>query len=249
LITIFHELCAPSGAIWRSSFWNSPFQKTLVKSLADVTDCCLTTVKIFAATLEEWSPNHRGRIANLPVFSTVGELQARTIRKERERQMVVFGAPALRLATYARHCAELVRACELLHIRTIVDIGMPIGSMPEIPFKLVKAGPQSAENVRSLLAESCAGFLSYFDGYLAKSSIFAAYCANGLLPILPCENHSHLDGLRNGEHYLSLSELSISPTEAQMQRIAEAARQWYDGHSLSETAAKLASCIKKVISL
>jgi hypothetical protein len=162
---------------------------------------------------------------------------------------VVFGAPCAETGNVRASLHRGCRACERLHIRTIVDIDIPIGSMCKISIRLVKEGPQSAENVRSLSAESRAFFLTYFDGYFAKSSVFAAYCANGLLPILPCENHSHLDGLRTGEHYLSFSELSIGPTEAQMQRIAEAARQWYAGHSLSETAATLASCVKKVISL
>src|SRR5438034_3528340 len=43
LLVMFHELYA-SGPPWRSSFWTSPVQRALVKSLALLSDHCVTNL-------------------------------------------------------------------------------------------------------------------------------------------------------------------------------------------------------------
>jgi hypothetical protein len=239
LVTVFHELWA-FGPPWRSSFWTHPYQKFLTKRLANATDCCQTTMNMYRRILERIAPRHLGKIPAIPVFSNVGECGRLTCLDERKRRMVVFGGPSLRTKTYTQHSRELVDACSALQIECIVDIGPPIGIKLDLPLPVIVMGKQSAQEICRLLAESVAGFMSYFDGYLAKSGIFAAYCAQGLVPIVACRNRSELDGIRSGSEYLTAATLPAHISGSEMQAIADRARAWYEKHSLARTAASLA---------
>src|SRR5438045_5691791 len=108
--------------------------------------------------------------------------------------MVVFGGPTLRRKTYSQYSRELVDACSALQIECILDIGPPMGIKPDLPLPVIVMGKQSAKEICYLLAESMAGFVSYPDDCLAKSVVFAAYCAQGLLPVVVRLNHSELGG-------------------------------------------------------
>jgi hypothetical protein len=158
--------------------------------------------------------------------------------------MVVFGGPSLRTKTYSQHSKQLVDACSALQIECILDIGPPIGIKPDLPLPVIVMGKQSAKEICRLLSESMAGFVSYSDAYLAKSSIFAAYCAHGLLPIVARQNRSGLDGIRVGSEYLTALTLSDYIGATEMQAIADRARAWYEKHSLAKTAASLASALR-----
>jgi hypothetical protein len=243
LVTIFHELWA-FGPPWRSSFWTHPCQKSLTKRLANATDRCQTSMNMCRKILESIAPRHLGRIPALPVFSTVGEGDTWRHLDERKRQMVVFGGPSLRTKTYSQHSKQLVDACSALQIECILDIGPPIGIKPDLPLPVIVMGKQSAKEICRLLSESMAGFVSYSDAYLAKSSIFAAYCAHGLLPIVARQNRSGLDGIRVGSEYLTALTLSDYIGATEMQAIADRARAWYEKHSLAKTAASLASALR-----
>ena len=243
LVTFFHELWA-FGPPWRSSFWTHPYQKSLTKRLANATDRCQTTMNMYRRILESIAPRHLGRIPALPVFSTVGEGDTCTYLDQRKRQMVVFGGPSLRAKTYSQHSKELIDACSALQIECILDIGPSIGIKPDLPLPVIVMGKIPAKEVCRLLVESMAGFVSYFDGYLAKSSIFAAYCAHGLLPVLGPRNCSELDGVRAGRDYLAASSLPHRVSDSDLQAIATNANSWYREHSLAKTAAAIAGALK-----
>ena len=243
LITMFHELYA-FGPFWRSSFWTFPVQKRLVKRLANISDHCQTNMRMYARILGTLSSRHRNRIPVLPVFSNMGEPSRLVPLVERKRQMVVLGSPYWRREVYTRYLQRLKQACHLLQTETIVDAGMPTGLKLEVPLRVIELGKQSAEDASRLLAESLAGFFSYFDGYLAKSGIFAAYCAHGLLPVLASRNCSELDGVRAGREYLAASSLPDHVSDLNLQAIATNANSWYREHSLAKTAATIAAALK-----
>ncbi|MEO1634727.1 MAG: hypothetical protein AAFS04_06575, partial [Cyanobacteria bacterium J06631_9] len=99
-----------------------------------------------------------------------------------------------------------------------------------------------AETVQALLLDSMAGLIDYsrFPGDLGKSSVFAAFCAHGVMPICTTYNPSEPDGLFVGQHYV-LAGMHLSDWSAQQyQAIATQARSWYCQHSL-EINAKLFS--------
>lgn len=70
-----------------------------------------------------------------------------------------------------------------------------------------------------LLLGSAAGFLAYPPPFLPKSTIFASYCAHGMLPV--CAWHG-------GRLYWT--------GEGDPQEIASSAREWYSGHTLARQA-------------
>jgi hypothetical protein len=125
----------------------------------------------------------------------------------------------------------------------IVDVGEPVGMEPNIALQVEEKGPRPATEVSHFLAESMAGFLTYFEDSLAKSGIFAAYCAHGMLPVMAGRGASEPDGISSGSEYLSVLDMPENMTEAEMQTVADNAQLWYRKHSLEETAANMAGLI------
>ena len=242
LVTIFHELYA-FGPPWSSSFWTSPFQKLLARRLAIISDQSVTPMKMYARTLEKLCYRPANRVIATPVFSNVGEPSQVSPLRERKNQIVVFGNAHQRARVYAQHLEALIRTCETLKLEKIVDVGPPLDVKSRLPLPFIQLGKQSALDLSTLLSNSQVGFLTYFDGYLAKSGIFAAYCAHGMLPVLPRRNSSDLDGIRNGCEYVVAGDILHGPLETG-QNIADNAHKWYQRHSVAETAATLAAILK-----
>jgi hypothetical protein len=242
LITIFHELYA-TGHAWQSSFWLSHFQKSLARNLALLSDVAHTTMARYAGIVRAWNPTIN--VTALPVFSAIGETNNLPALSARKRQLVVFAGAPLRYEIYSRHLPALLRVGRALEIEKIVDIGPSIGMNVGLPLPFEQLGVQSAEAVRKILANSVAGFLFYYDGYLAKSSVFAAYCAHAMVPILPEKNRSDLDGLEVGQQYLSGSDISSELPAHIAQGVADRAQNWYRQHSIENTASVIADALRK----
>ena len=115
----------------------------------------------------------------------------------------------------------------------------------KLPLPFTQLGKQSVVDVSALLLNSRAGFLTYFDGYLAKSGIFAAYCAHGMLPVLSRRNASELDGVRAGNEYIAAIDIPDGALETNAQNIADGAHAWYEDHSIARTAATLAAVLNR----
>jgi hypothetical protein len=219
LVTLFHEVWA-SGPPWRSSFWLRPTQRRLAAALARRSEALATTLEVYAGRLRPWA---RGReIAVLPVFSTVGEPAAAPPFAERARRLVVFGGAGVRSRTYGRFLPELAKAARALAVEEIWDVGPPlpvpaaVGGVPLRPLGVLPAG-----EVSGILLASAAGFLAYPPPYLPKSTIFAAYCAHGLLPVCAWDRHP-----AGGVPYWTADGAGDPPATA------AAARGWYAGHAL-----------------
>src|SRR5437588_986267 len=206
LITVFHEVYA-FGPPWSSSFWTSPFQKLLARRLAIISDQSMTPMRMYARILEKLCHRLPNRVTSMPVFSNVGEpAEVRPLR-ERKNQIVVFGNVHQRSQVYTEHLQALIHTCRTLNIEEIIDIGPPVEVTSRFPVPFTQLGKRSAVDVSALLSSSRVGFLTYFDGYLAKSGIFAAYCAHGMLPVLPRRNASELDGVRAGNEYIAAIDI------------------------------------------
>lgn len=242
LSTIFHELYA-FGPPWTSSFWTSLGQRHLAKALALVSNELVTPMEQYAQILESFGAT--SEVLRMPVFSNVGELTAPTALQSRKSQIVIFGSALRRTEIYTNYRSQLLAACRALNLEAIVDVGVPLKTKPDLPLPFFEKGRQGAESISSLLANSRAGFLTYFDGYLAKSGVFAAYCAHGVLPIMPSRNASDLDGTRNGKQYLTADEIRTEDAEIIGQQIANSAHDWYQRHSIAQTASKLAQILTK----
>jgi hypothetical protein len=248
LVTMFHELYA-SGPPWSSAFWVKPAQKMVVASLLRRSDTAITNIELYREVLDRLDASKRGRIGMLAIPSNVGEPMQPPELNARARKMIVFGQPPLRKLTYETQMEELARACEELGIEQVDDVGNSFPGIPERVggLRVKKHGLLGASELSALLSDSLAGFVTYPRAFLAKSGVFAAYCAHRLVPVLPemtADRRPDADGLAGGVHYLRLQKnLRAEPALPKQQRIADAAWNWYRGHSLQHQARAFAEAL------
>jgi len=140
------------------------------------------------------------------------------------------------------------KACQTFQIESVIAFGKkPVDSPIGLPVKNV--GMLSAIEMAALLMESRIGYLDYFDGYLAKSGIFAAYCAHGLVPLLLRNNHSEADGLEPGKHFWTATALPSETGVVAQRSVADHVRKWYGRHSVTWTARTFADKLKSNVNL
>lgn len=237
LITMFHEVYA-SGPIWSSSFWLSPLQKNLAVRLSRLSDRCLTSKQGYAEMLRELSGGKQNKIPALPVFSNIGEPESVPPLITRSPRLVIFGSSSNRQRVYQRSRSALANTCQELEIEEILDVGpttnLDLSSIHGIP--VLQMGKRTAAEISSMMLNSRAGFFDYHTEYLSKSTIFAAYCAHGLIPIGTFYSDLQVDGLEAGKHYW-LADRSIGKLNLEIgQAIADRAHAWYQNHNLSAQA-------------
>jgi len=234
-VTMFHEIYA-YGPPWASSFWLSPLQRNLAARLARMSDRCLTSREGYANLLYELSLGKQTQIPALPVFSTIGEPDQVPPLAKRERRVVVFGSASNRLRVYRESFAQLELTCQLLGIKEIWDVGpstsLTLSTVNGVP--VVQLGKRSAAEISGFLLNSLAGFFDYNPDYLAKSTIFAAYCAYGLLPVSARCSALPVDSIEAGKHYwIPEGQTKGWKNLVELQAIADNAHTWYQTHNLS----------------
>jgi hypothetical protein len=245
LIIMFHELYA-FGAPWRSSFWLSYSQQRLVIHLARLADSCITNLRRYAEWVGNRAKRHCHKIISMPVFSNVGELANCTPLDTRPPNMIIFGGARWVRELLDKHLTETQRCYKAFGIEKIVTVGSPIGTAPKnLPIPVEEHGFLDASQVAEVIKSSRIGMMNYFPGYLAKSGVYAAYAALGVVPVLPQFNPSTLDGCIEGETYLSAKRITNQPSDKFLQRIASNARDWYEQHNLARTADAYAKLLKE----
>lgn len=237
LTTMFHEVAA-FGPPWRSSFWLSPAQYSLSAQLARLSDNCLTSKSSYAQTLGKWKQIELAKIPSLPVFSNLGEPSAILPLNQRSRRLVVFGGRGWRRKAYLEAQPALIQTCEFLEVEEIWDVGaesgLDLSKILKCP--VLEAGKLPAAEISLIMSNSIAGFLSYPPDFLAKSGIFAAYCAHGLLPVCAWGRYVAADGLEARKHFWTPNSPTEQANWVQLQTIADFAHTWYQSHSLSAQA-------------
>ena len=242
LLVMFHELYA-TGPPWRSSFWTSLLQRTLVKSLALLSDHCVTNLNASMHVLVRMTARRESDFSVFPVFSNVGEPKLASNLGRRKARMIVFGSAAWRRQAYHEHQDALEQACRELGIAEVVDIGPSCGGIPKLSGRCVSKGSLPPDQVSREMSDARAGFFSYPAACLGKSGVFAAYAAHGLAPMTYAANVAdNKDGLRPGEHFLPVSA-SLRCDAQRIESIGQQVRRWYVGHKISEQAAHYASVI------
>ena len=251
LVTMFHELYA-LGVPWSSDFWLSPIQKSLAIQLAQLTDRCLTSCESYAILLHQFGQGKHGHIPLLSVPSNLGEPIEIPALVERQPRLIIFGQTGAKARVY-KNPKQLSQICQALDIQEILDIGPPTGlnlnHLTKLP--IVEMGFQSSAKASALLLDSIAGIINYDPNRLAKSGIFAAYCAHGILPISDQVSSQPSNGLSPGVHYWSpglnpigLDSIAKSSTIDYFQTIADNAQTWYQTHNLSTQSKIFAESIK-----
>ena len=235
LVTMFHELYA-SGPPWTSSFWLSPLQKSLAVRLTQLSDRCTSSKQLYADIITQISQGKHNQVLFLPVFSTVGEPEKLPPDlSERQQRLVIFGGVSKRARVYKQSQKVVNYVCQRLNIQEIYDIGTPTGITPSFIGKvpILEIGKQPAHKVGDILTNSIAGFSDYNPDFLAKSTIFAAYCAYRLLPINAKGSVAIIDGIEAGKHYwvpdIDRNDLG---DQFNWQTIADHSFDWYQKHNL-----------------
>jgi hypothetical protein len=245
LVTMFHELYA-FGPLWTSAFWSSPLQRQLASRLARLSDRCITSNQRYARQLRSLSQGKHSQVPVMPVFSNVGEPHQLLPLVDRPKRLVVFGSRGTRLRVYERSRLALEQTCQRLNIETIYDVGpsleVAVTALGHIPVKQLGVLPPA--KVSTIMSQSAVGFFSYPVEYLAKSGVFAAYCAHKLLPIGAFDSGRDVDGLQGGKHYL-LGDRHVEQLDWWLgEAVAENAYAWYRSHRLAEQASTFANCLR-----
>ena len=240
LLTMFHEVYAYSPNILSSQFWTSPLQRNLAQRLVQLSDRCLTSKEGYAEIITKLSRGKHPNVLSLPVFSNVGEPKPEQLRplSQRSKRLVIFGGRGTRSRVYQRSLFALERTCRELQVEEILDIGPPLDlELPLINQTSVKSlGVKRTQEISQRLSDSIVGFFDYSLEFLAKSTIFAAYCAHRLLPVGVFYSGKETDGLKAGKHYwigdTHPEPMSLIPG----QLVGDNAYRWYQEHQLSTQA-------------
>ena len=240
LITMFHEISA-FGPPWTSAFWTSVLQRNIAARVARVSDACMTNRKLYADILKRLSRGVHEEIPWLPVFSNVGEPENVLPLKDRKRRVVVFGSAASRSRVYEKSMAALEKVCHSMRIEEVIDIGPTIRSVPSSVngTRITQLGPIPGEQVSRVLLNSVIGVFDYNPAYLDKSTIFAAYCAHGVVTINAAGN------AHDFEQWLTFDELEVSQCVPNSDLLADEVTPHgrhasYRAHSLSKHAISIA---------
>jgi len=234
VVVMFHELPTLK---WKRIRILNPIQSLVSKRLAGLADAVFTDSHHFKTHLEKWTS---APLICIPDFSTIGEPQADQVRPLADRQprLIIFGGSD-RVRAY-NNLDNLVKTCEALGIKEICDIGTKQNLDPSVfgAISFNEMGFQPAETVRALLLDSVAGLMDYsrFPGDLGKSSVFAAFCAHGVMPVCTAYNPSEPDGVHVGKQYAIAGPHLSQVSGQQRQNIANQARAWYCEHSLEINA-------------
>lgn len=233
LLTVFHEVWA-TGPPWRSSFWLAPLQRRLAATLARLSAEMVTSLELYARMVRPWAEDRPIRV--VPVFSTIGEPAAVPLLAARAPRLVVFGGSGVRSRAWGRELPALAAACRDLGIEEILDVGPPAAVPDRIGTASVRAlGVLPAEEVSACLLDARAGFLSYPPPFLPKSTIFAAYCAHGAVPVCAWSRRAV-----NAGPLPPFWQAGGDPEAA-----VERALAWYGGHSLARQAEVFAGMLLK----
>lgn len=227
----FHELFVVAPP-WKSGFWSSRRQQKAVRAIAEVSDLLVTNTRYHADWLErQFAQPSTALLRLLPVFSAAGEALEPAPFGSRDPVMAVFGLPGSRQRAYDQ-LQGLGKILDHFGIRQFIDIGPTLETPADvngIPVK--RLGKLSVADLGRLLSSSMFGFVGHPPSCLAKSSIFASYCAQGVIPVVAKSFRGEVDGLTDGMHVVS-PMTAASAAASGWEACSRAAWNWYITHRL-----------------
>jgi len=239
----FHELYALRWP-WSSAFWLSPLQRYVARRLAEISDFWVTTCDKYA----HWLTRYAGYKphAVLPVPSNIGELQA--LAGARRPIVVVFGSGSLRASAY-QVIGERLFSWAQSHRLEIHDVGTEIvesGVAQRLRSQgVIEHGFLADSEVSALLSAARFGIVRHRAAELAKSSIFAAYCAHGVCPIVLASHYAAADGLEPHRHYYP-GIPNPGGCDDESAAIGAGAWQWYGDHRLTRHGQSITALLGEV---
>jgi Glycosyl transferase 4-like domain len=242
LVVMFHELWA-YGPPWTSSFWLSPVQRALAAALLRLGDALFTNTDLYARRLRRLTWD-RQSVTVLPVLSNIGETVDPRPLDAREPLAVVFGKHGTRARAYAA-MAKFLPILRAAGIERIVDIGPPVDERVIVrsPLPVFPYGYLDPTAASRAMSRARFGLLDYSLDLAAKSGIFAAYAAHGVVPLIRSAMGGSSDGLRHGVNLVRTDHAPVLQPRYAAQRLASAIHAWYQEHALQRTAACFAHAL------
>jgi hypothetical protein len=243
---MFHELYAMS-APWRRAFWVSAFQRKVLRDINSITDVRMTNTAKYVAYLNRqgFGAFNVGGLLYTP--STVGEPDELPSFASRARRLAVFGSSKSRQNIYLHADESVAQFVQNYGIEEIIDIGASVGRIPDLGCATRSTGILSASEVSRELARCGAGIVWYPPAQLVKSSIYAAYCAHGLAPMIAGSwkgSERSEDGIEEGRHFLYLDRVASGANGQLIKGVAEEVHNWYRAHNVSRHAAYIAKVLE-----
>src|SRR5262249_32062537 len=224
----------------------SPLQKQIARSILNLSSATITTTDLYRKRLLEWRDGDASKIMAMPVFSGVGEPGCGSAPCARTAAAVVFGLTGVEDYIFGAYRSEIERIISALGIEKIFDVGPRFSPIPRslAGAPVISKGvlPQSA--VSELLERARFGFVAYPLDFIGKSSVFAAYAAHGVVPIVLSDRQGTFDGLQPSQHFLDGLRLGTRVGAEDLGSIQHKLFTWYTSHSLKVQAELLANSIR-----
>lgn len=227
----FHEIYAQSNSPASSVFWLSPVQRYIASRLARSSDFWFSNIELST----EWLARRAGSVPHrrLAIYSSVGELHA--LPAARDNTLIVFGSSPVRAETWRQGGQALFDWARTRGI-ALHDIGAPIVDADTAAalqrHGVTKHGRLEIDRIHALMRSATWGAVAYPPHYVAKSSVFAAYCAHGMAPLLLSNRPPGSDGLVPGTHYVLNVPATPGPGAIEVDAIGRAAFDWYQDHRI-----------------
>lgn len=231
IITMFHELFV-TGSFFSSAFWRKFAQQRVLRRICRASDVVRTNRREYARWLEK--AGNLPSVLSMPVIANFGEDSSPLPPSRRENKLVLFQPPGADSPFWEvwRRVDALIRPAQ-----TIIA-GRAQTLPPDAPVD--RTGLLSFDAAGALLSEARFVLMDYYPGYLGKSSLFASLAGRGVACILASANDSSADGLNCSIHFLSGYDLAPDRLIERADASAAALHAWYQGHSVSVTAASYA---------
>jgi hypothetical protein len=244
LLTIFHELYA-TGRPWQSSFWASPLQKQITRSILNLSSAAITPTDLYNKRLSEWRDGRSIKITAMPVFSNVGEPGCGPAPCARTGAAVVFGHAGVEHRLFENYRRDMERIIAALGIETIFDVGPRFSAVPRTlaGAPIISKGVLPHDAVSELLQLARFGFVVYPLDFIGKSGVFAAYAAHGVVPIVFSEKQGAFDGLQPWQHFLDGLRIGTRVGAEHLALIQDKLFTWYTSHSVKVQAEYLMNSI------
>ena len=250
LLTIFHELYA-SAPPWRSAFWLQPLQKSIARTIAQLSDTCAVSSETMRDMLLQLEPGSKPVVH--PVVSTLGEptfSSDQFVRRDPHRWVIFGGTHLLQrsLRSLRRRIASIPDAFsprELFVIGGVENKGTrdELEKMAHVSWKY---HPAMEAGAASAVLSSCAfGWIDYFrqrnvpTAAVLKSGSFASYCAHGVIPVFAGRASAIAlqDDPMPGPCFVATDGSNLPPT-ADRVKISAEIYEWYHRHCAIEHLAK-----------
>lgn len=206
LTTMFHELYAVSNNFMTSTFWLSWLQKYIAKQIYLLSDHVFTNTLKYRNELVKWETR---QIDVLPVFSNIGEVDKVENFQKRQDFVVIFGSINTRQKVY-EESEKLEHWIQALGVKKIIDIG------PGSPLITIKnceveiKGRLESKEIQRIMRMVKFGFVTYGDGALEKSGVFASYIAHGVCSVVLEAYNGESLYIQNIDYLSDYSDLSAN---------------------------------------